>query len=183
MFFIVPHPSLSIHWLICLSLLCICFNIASIFVFLCFFAPCFSACGSSVALYQWLEADRQGRDPDITATGKAPSVLLHLTVWMLVSCLLPPPAVAVWFHVWYWFDTLLLIESNFFFFPFQKVVLHLTMCPKNIITLSWFGLSKVHLFYSILLYYHCTARSKPALHQSAPTQIWWCSTMQHYNKV
>lgn len=84
-FFIVPHPSLSFHWLICFSLLCICFNIASIFVFFCFFAPCFSACISSVALYQWLEADRQGRDPDIAATGKAPSMLLHLTVWMLQS--------------------------------------------------------------------------------------------------
>lgn len=52
--------------------MCICFNIAPIFLF---FAPCFSACGSSVALYQWLEADRQGRDPDIAATGKTPTTV------------------------------------------------------------------------------------------------------------
>ena len=34
------------------------------------FAPCFSTRGSSSALYQWLEADRQGRDQDAAATGK-----------------------------------------------------------------------------------------------------------------
>lgn len=152
MFFIVPHPSLSFHWLICFSLLCICFNIASIFVFFCFFAPCFSACVSSVALYQWLEADRQGRDPDIAATGKAPSMLLHLTVWMLVRCLFPMTVVAVWFHGWYWFNTQPLIETDFMFFSlnssslsclfnlgvriclsffclFKKAVLPLTRCP------------------------------------------------------
>lgn len=39
-------------------------------LFFVFFASCFSARNSPVALYQWLEADRQGKDPDTAATGK-----------------------------------------------------------------------------------------------------------------